>query len=59
MKVILALLFACVAVASANYGYSHQPHYVQPTHHQTHAYAAHAPKGKFLSLRAVLRTDLI
>uniref|UniRef100_A0A336LXR1 CSON005304 protein n=1 Tax=Culicoides sonorensis TaxID=179676 RepID=A0A336LXR1_CULSO len=42
--IIIALLFACVAVASANYGYAHQPQYVAPVQHAVHSYAAHPPK---------------
>uniref|UniRef100_A0A336KF24 CSON008928 protein n=1 Tax=Culicoides sonorensis TaxID=179676 RepID=A0A336KF24_CULSO len=49
MKVTIAVLFACLAVASANYGhaahgYGHAGHHVQPVQHQVHSYAAHAPK---------------
>lgn len=42
MKVTIAILFACLAVASANYG--HGGHHVQPMNHQIHSYAAHPPK---------------
>lgn len=46
MKVTIAVLFACIAVAAANYGgYGHEAqHYIQPMHHQIHSYPAHPPK---------------